>query len=61
LTALAEKVGYHPQVILAGRRINEGMGAFVAQRVVKWRARADVPVKSGQTQKARPDVQYWSL
>ncbi|MGH8281860.1 MAG: nucleotide sugar dehydrogenase, partial [Gammaproteobacteria bacterium] len=29
LTALAEKVGYHPQVILAGRRINEGMAPFV--------------------------------
>ncbi|HTM43888.1 MAG TPA: nucleotide sugar dehydrogenase [Polyangiaceae bacterium] len=40
LTALAEKVGYHPQVILAGRRINEGMGAFVAQRVVKLLSRA---------------------
>jgi UDP-N-acetyl-D-glucosamine/UDP-N-acetyl-D-galactosamine dehydrogenase len=48
LTALAEKVGYHPQVILAGRRINEGMGAFVAQRVVKLLARADVPVKSAR-------------
>ncbi len=48
LTALAEKVGYHPQVILAGRRINEGMGAFVAQRLVKLLARADVPVKSAR-------------
>jgi len=48
LTALAEKVGYHPQVILAGRRINEGMGAFVAQRLVKFLARADVPIKSAR-------------
>jgi UDP-N-acetyl-D-galactosamine dehydrogenase len=48
LTALAEKVGYHPQVILAGRRINEGMGAFVAQRLVKLLARADVPIKSAR-------------
>jgi UDP-N-acetyl-D-galactosamine dehydrogenase len=48
LTALAEKVGYHPQVILSGRRINEGMGAFVAQRIVKLLARADVPVKSAR-------------
>lgn len=39
LTALAEKVGYHPQVILSGRRINEGMGAFVAQRLVKMLSR----------------------
>lgn len=35
LTAKAEAVGYHPQVILAGRRINDSMGAFVAQRVIK--------------------------
>ncbi len=48
LTALAEKVGYHPQVILSGRRINEGMGAFVAQRLVKLLARADVPIKSAR-------------
>jgi UDP-N-acetyl-D-galactosamine dehydrogenase len=48
LTALAEKVGYQPQVILSGRRINEGMGAFVAQRVVKSLARADVPIKSAR-------------
>jgi UDP-N-acetyl-D-galactosamine dehydrogenase len=48
LTALAEKVGYQPQVILSGRRINEGMGAFVAQQVVKCLARADVPIKSAR-------------
>ena len=35
LTHKAEKVGYIPQVILAGRRINDGMGKFVAQRTVK--------------------------
>jgi UDP-N-acetyl-D-galactosamine dehydrogenase len=35
LTSKAEEVGYHPQVILSGRRINDGMGAFVAQKVVK--------------------------
>jgi UDP-N-acetyl-D-galactosamine dehydrogenase len=35
LTHKAEKIGYHPQVILAGRRINDGMGAFVASRTVK--------------------------
>jgi UDP-N-acetyl-D-galactosamine dehydrogenase len=45
LTALAEKVGYHPEVILAGRRINEGMGAYVAQRLVKFLASTDVPIK----------------
>jgi UDP-N-acetyl-D-glucosamine/UDP-N-acetyl-D-galactosamine dehydrogenase len=35
LTAKAESVGYHPEVILAGRRVNDGMGAFVAHQVVK--------------------------
>ncbi|MFA7665583.1 MAG: nucleotide sugar dehydrogenase [Burkholderiaceae bacterium] len=35
LTHKAEMLGYHPEVILAGRRINDGMGAFVAQRTVK--------------------------
>jgi UDP-N-acetyl-D-galactosamine dehydrogenase len=35
LTHKAEKIGYIPQVILAGRRINDGMGKFVAQRAVK--------------------------
>ncbi len=35
LTARAEAAGYHPEVILAGRRINDNMGRYVAQRVVK--------------------------
>ncbi len=35
LTTLAEQMGVHPQVILAGRRINDGMGSFVAQKAVK--------------------------
>lgn len=35
LTYKAESVGYNPQVILAGRRVNDGMGAYVASRVMK--------------------------
>jgi UDP-N-acetyl-D-glucosamine/UDP-N-acetyl-D-galactosamine dehydrogenase len=35
LTYKAETVGYHPQVILAGRRINDGMGKYVAQQTIK--------------------------
>ncbi|MCB0496654.1 MAG: nucleotide sugar dehydrogenase [Cyclobacteriaceae bacterium] len=35
LTYKAESIGYNPQVILAGRRINDGMGAYVASRVMK--------------------------
>ncbi|WP_224981778.1 nucleotide sugar dehydrogenase [Geomonas agri] len=40
LTHKAEKIGYIPQVILAGRRINDGMGKFIAQRTVKEMIRA---------------------
>jgi len=40
LTHKAEKIGYIPQVILAGRRINDGMGKFIAQRTVKEMVRA---------------------
>lgn len=35
LTHKAQEIGYNPDVILAGRRINDGMGAYVAERVVK--------------------------
>lgn len=35
LTHKAQAVGYHPEVILAGRRINDGMGAYVASQLVK--------------------------
>ncbi len=34
LTHKAEELGYHPQVILSGRRINDGMGQFIAQKVI---------------------------
>ncbi len=40
LTARAEQAGYHPQVILSGRRINDGMGAFVAQKTIRLLAQA---------------------
>jgi UDP-N-acetyl-D-galactosamine dehydrogenase len=45
LTHKAEMVGYHPQVILAGRRINDGMGKFVAEQTVKQMIQAGFPVK----------------
>ena len=48
LTMKAEELGYHPQVILAGRRINDGMGSHVAQQVVKRLVHADVPVKGAR-------------
>ncbi|MBI5317512.1 MAG: nucleotide sugar dehydrogenase [Nitrospirae bacterium] len=45
LTAKAESVGYHPQVILAGRRINNGMGKFVAEQTMKQLSQLARPVK----------------
>jgi len=41
LTTKAEQLGYHPQVILAGRRINDGMGQFVAQKMIKLLIRSN--------------------
>ena len=45
LTHKADMLGYHPQVILAGRRINDGMGKYIADETVKQLIRAGVPVK----------------
>lgn len=39
LTAKAEELGYHPDVILSGRRVNDSMGAYVGQRAAKLLAR----------------------
>ena len=44
LTTKAQQVGYHPEVILAGRRINDNMGRYIAQRLVKSLVNADMPV-----------------
>jgi UDP-N-acetyl-D-glucosamine/UDP-N-acetyl-D-galactosamine dehydrogenase len=48
LTARAEAAGYYPQVILSGRRINDGMGGFIAQRLVKLLIAAERPVKGAK-------------
>jgi len=48
LTHKADKLGYHPQVILAGRRINDGMGKYVAGETVKQMIQAGFPVKDAQ-------------
>jgi len=44
LTTKAEELGYNPQVILGGRRINDSMGSYVAQRTVKLLINATLPV-----------------
>jgi len=48
LTAKAQQLGYHPQVILAGRRINDDMGRFVAQRTVKLMINSGIQLKGAR-------------
>jgi UDP-N-acetyl-D-galactosamine dehydrogenase len=48
LTTKAQQLGYQPEVILAGRRINNGMGPYVAQRLVKLLIHADIPVRGAK-------------
>jgi len=48
LTAKAQQLGYTPQVILAGRRINDGMGAYIAQRLVKLLVQQGSTVKGSR-------------
>lgn len=48
LTHKAEMLGYHPEVILAGRRINDSIAAFVAQQTVKQLLRAGNPVRNAK-------------
>ncbi len=48
LTYKAESLGYHPQVILAGRRINDNMGAHIASRVIKLMTQNDLPVNKAK-------------
>src|SRR5215467_11734729 len=48
LTHKAEMLGYHPEVILAGRRINDDMGKFIAEQTVKELIRTGHPVKGAK-------------
>ena len=48
LTSAAEKQGVHPQVILAGRRINDAMGTFVANKTIKMLVRSGVVVRDAR-------------
>ncbi|HMP92716.1 MAG TPA: nucleotide sugar dehydrogenase, partial [Phnomibacter sp.] len=44
LAQKAQEVGYHPEIILAGRRLNDGMGAYVAGEVIKLMVKRKIPV-----------------
>jgi UDP-N-acetyl-D-galactosamine dehydrogenase len=48
LTFKAEALGYHPEMILAGRRINDAMGKYIAERTVKLLIGADKQVKGAR-------------
>lgn len=48
LTAKAEELGHHPEVILSGRRINDSMGAYVADHVIRLLASHDLPLKKAR-------------
>lgn len=48
LTYKAEELGYHSQIILSGRHINDDMGKYVAQSLVKNLIKADIPVKGAK-------------
>ena len=48
LAQKAQEVGYHPEIILAGRRLNDGMGAYIAGEVVKLLIKNDCTVKNAK-------------
>ena len=48
LTYKAQSLGYHPEVILSGRRINDNMGIFIANEVIKLMAKANMPISGGK-------------
>jgi len=45
LAQKAQEVGYHPEIILAGRRLNDSMGSYVAHETVKLMVKKNIPVK----------------
>jgi len=49
LAQKAQESGYYPEIILAGRRINDSMGSFVASEIVKKMVQKDIPVKGAKT------------
>ncbi len=48
LTYKAEQLGYHPQVILSGRRINDNMGKYIVENLIKNLIKADIPVQGAK-------------
>jgi UDP-N-acetyl-D-glucosamine/UDP-N-acetyl-D-galactosamine dehydrogenase len=48
LAQKAQEAGYHPEIILAGRRLNDSMGEYVASRVVKLMIKKEIPVNNAK-------------
>jgi UDP-N-acetyl-D-galactosamine dehydrogenase len=48
LTYKAESLGYHPEVILSGRRINDNMSLYIANTVIKLMAQNELPINKGR-------------
>src|SRR5580765_1331920 len=46
LAQKAQDAGYHPEIILAGRRLNDGMGAYVASETIKLMVKKEIPIKN---------------
>jgi UDP-N-acetyl-D-galactosamine dehydrogenase len=46
LAQKAQELGYHPEIILAGRRLNDDMGAYVAQEIIKLMIKKDIQIKN---------------
>ncbi len=46
LAQKAQEAGYHPEIILAGRRLNNGMGAYVASETIKLMVKKEIPIKN---------------
>jgi UDP-N-acetyl-D-galactosamine dehydrogenase len=49
LAQKAQEAGYHPEIILSGRRMNDSMGAYIASEVVKLMVAKEIPVKGAKT------------
>jgi UDP-N-acetyl-D-galactosamine dehydrogenase len=48
LTHKAQSIGYHPEIILAGRRLNDGMGAYVVTQLVKSMVKKKIQVEGAK-------------
>ncbi len=48
LAQKAQEIGYHPEIILAGRRLNDGMGSYIANEVVKLMVKSDIKIKGAE-------------